>query len=151
MRGKAYMKINQSLGINQERFLPVREKGVDSPAFQQLLQKKQSDLSQERLQSILSELSKHETRLSHSQTMQDLIAYKQTIRNFLQEVVQNGFSLDEHRGSLPNGREKRLNMIKQVDEKLVELSKQVLENQATSVQLLEKMGEIKGLLVNLYL
>jgi uncharacterized protein len=129
----------------------VREKGVDSPAFQQLLQKKQSDLSQERLQSILSELSKHETRLSHSQTMQDLIAYKQTIRNFLQEVVQNGFSLDEHRSSLPNGREKRLNMIKQVDEKLVELSKQVLEKQATSVQLLEKMGEIKGLLVNLYL
>jgi uncharacterized protein len=151
MRGKAYMKINQSLGINQERFLSVREKGVDSPAFQQLLQKKQSDLSQERLQSILSELSKHETRLSHSQTMQDLIAYKQTIRNFLQEVVQNGFSLDEHRGSLSNGREKRLKVIKQVDQMLVELSEQVLEKQATSVQLLEKMGEIKGLLVNLYL
>jgi uncharacterized protein len=151
MRGKAYMKINQSLGINQERFLSVREKGVDSPAFQQLLQKKQSDLSQERLQSILSELSKHETRLSHSQTMQDLIAYKQTIRNFLQEVVQNGFSLDEHRGSLSNGREKRLKVIKQVDQMLVELSEQVLEKQATSVQLREKMGEIKGLLVNLYL
>jgi uncharacterized protein len=145
------MKINQSLGISQERLLPVREKGVESPNFQQLLQKKQTDLSQERLQSILSELHKHETRLSHSQTMQDLIAYKQTIRSFLQEVVQNGFSLDEQKGFQPNGREKRLKMVKQVDEKLVELSNQVLEKQATSVQLLEKMGEIKGLLVNLYL
>lgn len=145
------MKINQSLGINQERFLPVREKGIESPSFQQLLHKKQSDLSQERLQSILSELNLQESRLSHSRTMQDLIAYKQTIRNFLQEVVQNGYSLDEHRGSLPNGREKRLKVIKQVDQKLVELSEQVLEKQATSIQLLEKMGEIKGLLVNLYL
>jgi uncharacterized protein len=145
------MKINQSLGVSQDRFLPIREKGIETPSFQQMLHKKQSDLSQEKLQSLLGELEKHETRLSHSRTVQDLIAYKQTIRNFLQEVVQNGFSLDEHRGSLPNGREKRLKLIKQVDEKLVELSNQVLENQATSVQLLEKMGEIKGLLVNLYL
>lgn len=145
------MKINQSLGINQERFLPVREKGIESTNFQQMLQKKQSDLSQERLQSLLNELNQHETRLGHSQTMQDLIAYKQTIRSFLQEVVQNGFSLDEHRGSLPNGREKRMKIIKQVDEKLVDLSNQVLEKQATSVELLEKMGEIKGLLINLYL
>jgi uncharacterized protein len=145
------MKINQSLGINQERFLPVREKGIESPSFQQLLHKKQSDLSQERLQSILSELNLQESRLSHSRTMQDLIAYKQTIRTFLQEVVQNGYSLEEHQGSLPNGRDKRLKVIKEVDQKLVDLSEQVLEKQASSVQLLEKMGEIKGLLVNLYL
>jgi uncharacterized protein len=145
------LKINQSLGINQERFLPVREKGKESANFQQLLTKKQTDFSQERLQSILKELDMHETRLSHSRTVQDLIAYKQTIRDFLQEVVQNGYSLDEHRSSLSNGREKRLKLIKQVDEKLVELSNQVLENQAPSVELLEKMGEIKGLLVNLYL
>lgn len=145
------MKINQSLGISQERFHPVREKGIESPSFQQMLHKKQSDLSQERLQSILKELNLQETRLSHSRTMQDLIAYKQTIRNFLQEIVQNGYSLEEQRNSLPNGREKRLKVIKQVDQKLVELSEQVLEKQATSVQLLEKMGEIKGLLVNLYL
>jgi uncharacterized protein len=145
------VKINQSLGINQERFLPVREKGKETADFQQLLTKKQTDFSQERLQSILKELDKHETRLSHSRTVQDLISYKQKIREFLQEVVQNGYSLDEHRSAFSNGREKRLKLIKQVDEKLVELSNQVLENQAPSVELLEKMGEIKGLLVNLYL
>jgi uncharacterized protein len=145
------VKINQSLGINQERFLPVREKGKESANFQQLLTKKQTDFSQERLHSILKELDMHETRLSHSRTVQDLISYKQKIREFLQEVVQNGYSLDEHRSSFSNGREKRLKLIKQVDEKLVELSNQVLESQAPSVELLEKMGEIKGLLVNLYL
>jgi uncharacterized protein len=145
------MKINHSPGVSPERFQPLREKGTESPSFHLMLHKQQHHLSQEKLQSILNELSLQEKRLSHSQTMQDLIAYKHTIRSFLQEVVQNGYSLDEQRSQMSNGREKRLKVIKQVDQKLVELSEQVLERQATSVQLLEKMGEIKGLLVNLYL
>jgi uncharacterized protein len=145
------LKINQSLGIAPERFHPVRDKGKETSSFQQLLQTKHSELSQEKLQAIINKLSHHETRLSHSRSVEDLITYKQMIRDFLQEVVQNGFSLDEHRSSLPNGREKRLKLIKQVDERLVELTEQVLEKQAPSIELLKKMGEIKGLLVNLYL
>jgi uncharacterized protein YaaR (DUF327 family) len=145
------VKIQQSLGISQERFLPTRERGKEVPAFQQILQEKQLDLSQNRLQSLLNELNQHETRLSLSRSLQDLMSYKQTIRNFLKEVVQNGVSIEEHLGSHPNGREKRLKLIKQVDHHLLELSEQVLEKQAPTVDLLEKMGEIKGLLVNLYL
>lgn len=144
------MKIQQSHGLSQERILPVREREKDLPSFQEIFQEKQFDLSQDRLQSLLKELNQHGSRLSLSRSMQDLMAYKQTIRNFLKEVVENGYSLEEHRGFNPNGRDKRLKLIKQVDQHLLELSEQVLEKQTSSVDLLKKIGEIKGLLVNLY-
>lgn len=145
------MKIQQNHSVNQERYFSVREKGKEALSFQNIFKEKQGDFSQNRLQSLFKQLEEQGNRLSRSRTVQDLLSYKQTIRSFLQEVVQNGLSLEEHSGFQPNGREKRLVMIKQVDKKLVELSEQVIEKQAPSVELLEKIGEIKGLLVNLYL
>jgi uncharacterized protein len=145
------LKIQQSFGVSQERFLPVREKGTEASSFQQLLHENQMSYSKEHLQGLLKEIDQQGNRLIQSQSMEDLLGFKQTIRNYLKEVVQHGIGLKEHKGFHPNGREKRLIMIKQVDRHLLELSEQILERQATSVDLLEKIGEIKGLLVNIYL
>jgi uncharacterized protein len=145
------LKIQQNSGISQERFFPLRERGTEAASFQKLLQENQAGFSKERLQVLLKEIDQHGHRLSRSQTIEDLLAFKQTIRTYLQEVVQHGYSLEEHKGFHPNGREKRLIMVKQVDQHLLELSETILEKQATSVELLEKIGEIKGLLVNIYL
>lgn len=120
-------------------------------SFHHILQEKQMTLSQERLETLFNELEQHGSHLSRSRSLKDLIAYKQTIQSFLKEVAQNSVAIEEHTGSYPNGREKRLKMIKQVDQQLLELSDLVLEKQASSIDLLDKMGEIKGLLVNLYL
>ncbi|WP_059172689.1 YaaR family protein [Bacillus sp. FJAT-27445] len=145
------MKIQQSHGIGQERHLPVRERGIESPSFQQIFHDRQLGLSKERLESLLSQLDRNGSRLTVSRSMQDLLAYKQTIREFLQEVVHNGYTLEEHRNFQQNGREKKLILIKQVDRHLLELSDQVFDQQTTTVGLLDKLGEIKGLLVNLYM
>jgi uncharacterized protein len=145
------LRIQQNLGISKERYLPIREKGTEAPSFQKIFQDKQVDLSENHLQTLLNRLEQQGNRLSRSRSLQDLMDYKETIQNFLQEVVDNGVKLEDHRGFQPNGREKRLTMIKQVNGHLLDLSEQVLNQQAPSVDLLKKMGEIKGLLVNLYL
>lgn len=145
------MKIQQNPGITQERFFSVRERGKDTPSFQEVLDVKQSQLSQERFHALISKMEEQGNRLSTSKSLKDLMEYKQTIRELMKEVASNSYSLEERRGFHPNGREKRLMLIKQVDKHLVELSEQVLEKQASSVDLLRKMDEIKGLLINLYL
>jgi uncharacterized protein YaaR (DUF327 family) len=145
------LKIQQNLGISKERYLPIRERGTEIPSFQQVLQDKQVSLSENRLKTLLNRIEQQGDRLGRSRSLQDLMEYKQTIQSFLQEVVDNGVKLEEHRGYQPNGREKRLTIIKQVNSQLLDLSEQVLNEQAPSVDLLKKMGEIKGLLVNLYL
>jgi uncharacterized protein len=145
------LKIQQSLGVSQERFVPVRERGKESPSFQKVFQDTQFDLTQDRLQSLLKELDQNANRLSTSQSVKDLLAYKQSIQEFLKEVVQKGYSLEEYRHFHSGGRDKRLKIIKQIDEQLIKLSDQVMEKQTASVDLLKTIGEIKGLLVNLYM
>lgn len=145
------MKIQQSQAISQDRFIPVREKGKDSPSFQQVFQETQSHLTQDRLQILLKVLDQNGSRLSTSQSVKDLLDFKQSIQDFLKEVVQNGYSIEEYRSFHSNGRDKRLKIIKQIDQQLIKLSEQVMEKQTGSVDLLKTIGEIKGLLVNLYM
>jgi uncharacterized protein len=145
------LKIQQSQAINQERFVPVRERGKETPSFQQIFQETQFDLTQDRLQSLLKTLDQHGNRLAASQTVKDLMLYKQSIQDFLKEVVQNGYSLEEYRSFQGGGREKKLKIIKKIDEQLIQLSEQVMEKQTAAVDLLKTIGEIKGLLVNLYM
>lgn len=145
------MKIQQSQTISQDRLVPVRERGIETLPFQQIFQETQFDLTKDRLQSLLKTLDQNGKRLITSQTVMDLMAYKQSVQDFLKEVVQNGYSLEEYRNFHSGGRDKRLKIIKQIDEQLIKLSKQVMEKQTESVDLLKRIGEIKGLLVNLYM
>ncbi|WP_286229850.1 YaaR family protein [Neobacillus mesonae] len=144
------MKIEHGHGINQDRFISVKERGKESPSFQQVFQETQVDFTQERLQTLLKTLDRSGNRLSTSQSVNDLLAYKHSVQEFLKEVAQNGYSLKEYRHLQSNGREKRLKIIKQIDEQLIKLSEQVMEKQTSSIHLLKTIGEIKGLLVNLY-
>lgn len=145
------MKIQQNQAISQDRFIPVRDKGKEAPNFQQIFQETQTHLTQDRLQTLLKVLDQNGVRLSTSQSVKELLAYKQSIQEFLKEVVQNGYSIEEYRSFHSNGRDKRLKIIKQIDQQLIKLSEQVMEKQSSSVDLLKTIGEIKGLLVNLYM
>jgi len=144
------MKIQQTQGVSQDRFVPAREKGKESPAFQQVFQETQHDFTMERLQTLLKKLDQNGSRLAASQSVKELLDYRQSIQDFLKEVVQNGYSLEEYRHFQSNGRDRKLKIIKQIDQHLIQLSEQVMEKQTASVELLKTIGEIKGLLVNLY-
>ena len=49
------------------------------------------------------------------------------------------------------GYSRTLSTVQEVDTKLVELTQLVLDKQRNSIDILEKIGEIKGLLINLYI
>ncbi len=49
------------------------------------------------------------------------------------------------------GEGRRLKIVETVDEKLVELAQEFLDEEKETIDLLDKIGEIKGLLINLYM
>ena len=48
------------------------------------------------------------------------------------------------------GEGRKLKIVETIDEKLVELAEEILNREKSSIDLLDKIGEIKGLLINLY-
>lgn len=49
------------------------------------------------------------------------------------------------------GEGRRLKIIDTIDARLVELAQDILDEEKEAIDLLDKIGEIKGLLINLYM
>jgi uncharacterized protein YaaR (DUF327 family) len=94
---------------------------------------------------------------------EEIIRYKQAVRNFMNYVVKNSFSV-EHEQGIPNflkpgfkGRRgtpeategKRYTKIQIIDKKLEDLAAMLLSNQMHQIELVSRLEEIRGLLVDL--
>ncbi|MDX1772462.1 MAG: YaaR family protein, partial [Planococcaceae bacterium] len=66
------------------------------------------------------------------------------------EAVDYGMGLKQSHTWNRFGEGRRLKIIETIDEKLVELAQEILVQEKESIDLLDKIGEIKGLLINLY-
>lgn len=48
------------------------------------------------------------------------------------------------------GNSRTLGLVKEIDEKLIKLTEEMMDQEKPAIDLLERIGEIKGLLINLY-
>jgi uncharacterized protein len=72
------------------------------------------------------------------------------VKQYMGEVSQKGIGLHQSETWDPYSGSKTLKTVKTIDTKLMELTKHVLDEQNSSLSILERIGEIKGLLINLY-
>jgi uncharacterized protein YaaR (DUF327 family) len=94
---------------------------------------------------------------------EEIMRYKQAVRNFMNYVVKNSFTL-EHEEGLPNflkpgfsGRRgtpeamkgKLYTKIQVIDKKLEDLASMLLASQSQQMELVSRLEEIRGLLVDL--
>lgn len=146
------LKVSQGFGVSNEKmFFPKETKQVDSASFQQILKDTKTQFAKEHLTTLMDGIQKQGERLVRSRTLADLQRYKKLIKTFLQEVVKFGLSLEVTASFTPMNRGRRLKIIKEIDRQLLELSQEILEKEDANIRLLDKIGEIKGLLIDLYL
>ena len=88
--------------------------------------------------------------LAESQTVESLAEYKQLIKDFMKDAVDAALRLEDKRGFNRRGRAKIYKIVEQVDQKLLALTDQVISGEASRLSLLDQVGEIRGLLVNVY-
>ncbi|RKD24686.1 hypothetical protein BEP19_07360 [Ammoniphilus oxalaticus] len=144
------MKVSEGLRLNSEaRLQPNERAATQSASFRKLMVEQQHQLSSERLQQLLQEVEQRGEQLRQRQTIEQLRAYQASVRKFVKEAVDHGVGLKETRGFSFRGDERRLKIVQQLDEKLLALTDQLLEEQETTIDLLDRIGEIKGLLLNL--
>lgn len=133
-------------------FSQKETKSTELASFQQILTEKQSSVAKQHLSTLLEGITKQGERLTRSRSLKDLHEYKRIIKSFLQIVVQYGLSLEETTSfSYSSSRERKLKVIKEIDKKLLELSEEMVKQEDENIRLLDNIGEIKGLLIDLYL
>lgn len=105
---------------------------------------------QSNLNDILDKLDEIGERLSTSFSIYDLREYKETLRDFLQESFGNVYQLKNETSWSHKGRPKIFQCLQLIDKELESLSKSVLADQKDRLKILDKLDQIRGLLVDLY-
>ncbi len=122
----------------------------ETSLFQQELQASQKQQLTEKLKAVVIEIDELGQKLVKTRTVDILTQYKELIKNFLKEVVQNLYLLKEEMHFDTKGKHKAMILVKSVNKNLEELVKMVLDKEISNLKLLEKVGEIKGMLIDLY-
>ncbi|MDT3766256.1 YaaR family protein [Priestia filamentosa] len=143
------MKINQDAPLYIEQDRQQSQKVTSSPLkFQDLVGKQTNKLQ---LQQLMAGIEDQGQRLARSRTFREMAKYKMLIRRFIKEAIEFGLDLKDSRSFGYDGQTQKLTTVEEIDEKLMELTKDITNQQADSISLLKKLGEIKGLLINLYM
>lgn len=120
-------------------------------SFQEIMQKgRENREAYSRLEKLLTKIEEQGKTLAETRTVEELRKYKQMVKEFMDDAVKLGLSLEEHKGFNRRGRTKVYKIVREVDRKLLDLTDAVLNEQKRSLDILAMVGEIKGLLVNLY-
>ena len=123
---------------------------AESISFQEVMAKGRSNVVYEKLTKMVSDIEEQGKVLAEKRTVDHLQKYKKMVKEFMNEAVQHGLKLEEQRGFNRRGRTKIYKIVKQVDSKLIDLTNAVLNKEKTSLDILNQIGEIKGMLINLY-
>lgn len=145
------MKIDQNLvaKLNSER-KDIRQTQTNSANFQTLVRSNASKLQIEQLNRLIGEIEAQGERLAKGKNLRDLAKFKQLVKRFLKETVDFGMEVSEEMSWGAGGSMSSLQLVKLIDEKLIELTDDLMKNESESIHLLNTIGEIKGLLINLY-
>jgi uncharacterized protein YaaR (DUF327 family) len=116
--------------------------------FSDIMQQQDEKVSQEQLTKMMEQISQQGDRLSKSMTVRELRQYKLLIKQFLEETARRGVHMRETRGWDRRGRSKRYKLLEEIDKELLNLADEMLEFEQGRIDILHKIGEIRGLLIH---
>ena len=123
---------------------------AESVSFTEVMGKKREEVLYAKMTKMMQDIEDQGKILSTSQTVEDLKKYKKLVKEFLDDAVNNGLKLEEQRGFNRRGRTKVYKIVKEVDSKLINLTNAVLDKEKNGLKILNMVGEIQGLIINMY-
>jgi len=102
-----------------------------------------------RLSDMKQEIDEQGKRLADRVDVKDFEKYRRLIREFLDEIVSNGYTFSREDAYASRGKHRYIATVRVVDEKLDALGKEVLKEQADKIEILNRIDDIRGLLLDL--
>lgn len=147
------MKINpgwRPFGNEVVRSENTSSQQLQKMSFSDTMQQHEERATREQLQRILQQIDLQGQRLAKSMTVRELRQYKLLVKQFLEETARRGVQLRDTRGWDRRGRTKRYKLLEEIDAKLLGLADELVESEQGRIELLQKIGEIRGMLINLF-
>ncbi|MGC4377968.1 YaaR family protein [Fictibacillus sp. Mic-4] len=129
---------------------PKPSQTAEKVSFAEVMAKGREQQTIEKLNQLMTKIEDQGKVLAEKRTVEELRKYKQLVKEFLEDAVKHGLSLEERRGYNRRGQTKVYQIVQEVDQKITNLTNAVVEGQKSSLDILDVIGELKGLLLNIY-
>ena len=127
----------------------VREGEVSS--FRRTLTDMSHELREVKLLEMRDAIDAQGKRLGERVDVKEFEKYRRLIREFLDEIVSNGYTFSREDAYASRGRHRFIATVNIVNQKLDELGKAVIAEQADQIDLVHKIDDIRGLLLDMML
>jgi len=143
------MKINQVLQTQQVEQIQQQQKADGSFKFMLASHIEESQL-QERLTAMMEEITMQGEKLAKHRDVKDMKRYRGLIKGFLNEIVNRSHEFSRENFLDRKGRHRVYGIIRLVDKNLDELAQELMKDEKDNLSILEKIGEIRGLLLDIF-
>ena len=142
------IKVNQVNQVTQtEAAAPVRE--TDGTFKFTLISHVEEQELQARLTTLMEEITMQGDKLAKKRDVRDMKRYLGLIKDFMNEIVNRSHSFSRENFLDRKGRHRVYGIIRLVDENLDELAQELMKDEQDHLAILAKIGEIRGLLLDI--
>ena len=105
---------------------------------------------QARVEELMKDITTQGTRIAEHMDIRDLKRYRGLVREFLEEVVYRSHKFSRENFLDRRGRHRVYGIIKLIDENLDALASELVEDEKDHLSILNRIGEIQGLLLDIF-
>ncbi len=145
--------INHIVTDNKERYVAVDKQaaaGQNTAFFRQLTNLNEAQY-QRYIQELQEKIFKQGEKIKAKADLGALQEYRQLIGELLQEAAGNAYACVKTSSFDARGRHKVFLVIRNVNQKLEEMTREILSDQRDNLRLLQMVDDIRGMLVDLFL
>lgn len=145
----ANIQINQIQLPQLKELTPLQDAKIDKGfKFTLLSHIDEADL-QERLTEMVQKISEQGNKISEHMDIRDVRLYRTMISEFMGEVVANSHKYSRENFLDRRGRHRVYGIVRLVNQKLDSLVNELMRSEKSHMDILEKVGEIQGLLLDI--
>lgn len=104
----------------------------------------------ERLTAMMEEITRQGEKIGKRTDIRDMRRYRQLVRDFMNEIVSRSHQFSRENFLDRRGRHRVYGMVRLVDKNLDELAEALLKDEKDHLYILNKIDEIRGLLLDIF-
>ena len=139
-------QINKPMQVEQ----PVQQQQGDGAFKFTLVSHIEEQELQVRLTSLMEEITMQGDKLAKHRDIRDMKRYRGLVKDILNEIINRSHSFSRENFLDRRGRHRVYGIVRLVDEKLDELAQELVKDEKDNLNILSKIGEIRGLLLDIF-
>ena len=143
------IKVNQLTQVSQTAPQPEKTQADGTFKFTLASRVEEHEL-QARLTALMEEITMQGKRLGKRRDVKDMKRYRALIKDFMNEVVSRSHNFSRENFLDRKGRHRVYGIIRLIDQNLDDLAQELMKDEKDNLLILSKIGEIEGLLLDIF-